>query len=116
MLQSAVPDGGPHGLVLALELDVVPEAVGGVAEGEIPGGGAGALAEEPMRVGGEDGEDGAEGLVGEVVGEPGLDDGQGGAGIEQQGSPPERAEQRDARGDAHRQGWCRDGGAGGSYA
>lgn len=36
-----------------------------------------------MRVGGEDGEDSAEGLVGEVVGEPGLDDGQGGAGIEQ---------------------------------
>jgi len=47
-----------------------------------------------MRVGGEDGEDGAEGLVGEVVGEPGLDDGQGGAGIEQHGRSPERAEQQ----------------------
>ncbi len=80
-LGHATPDAGAVGHGLTAQRDALPRPLGGVAEGEVPGGGAEGLAEAPIGVRGEDSEDGAHGGVGEILGETGVNLGGTGARV-----------------------------------
>lgn len=83
---------------MTLEEDVEVDALGGVEEVQEPGSGARILTKVPIRIGGENGVEGAESSVREVLGKVGADLVRGGTGIKStsQGSPPRRGEREGA--------------------